>query len=408
MIQRELERRAQLIRLEVEIAREARLKVEKHASFIEEQQCLQQAQQETQLAKDRQYLEDLKIPELLQNIIEEEHLDGAHVLWLTAPYGARISLVWDITYAPPFHRDQVDYWDGTYLPQVDRLSGYEFKHIDIMGSFGQQRKLILLETTSTIIQRGSTAPSARTRTVLSEAFLPTRTSLEEDITSAYLDYPKGPFYKSYYRGWPFGEWVPEAEVIRDRIILEGPTPTEVWEEKRKLHEERKQQAKKFHEESGVGKLLYERGKTIQAEHHYDGNHEPWYIGSPHPGSKHSDNYWESISWGEYFIGKTHSGGGLGQAVHVQKTYGRKYIAIETHLDGTIIVHGSNVSSISEVRLGPLLLRKGVSGIQGFTTLPLEVWRNNQNVLKEALERAYNSPENYAYTRTSSLPGIGNA
>lgn len=132
--------------------------------------------------------------------------------------------------------------------------------------------------------------------------------------------------------------------------------------------------------------MYELWNAIRAEHHFDGNTYPWYIGSPHADSRHSDNYWQSISWGEHFVGETHSGGGLGEAVTVYKTYGRKYVATETRPDGTIVVHGNRVPSI----------------------LPVEVWRNNPHALEKALERAYNSPGNYTYTLTSFLPGMGNA
>lgn len=39
-------------------------------------------------------------------------------------------------------------------------------------------------------------------------------------------------------------------------------------------------------------------------------------------------------------------------------------------------------------------------------VPQSEWRANQQVLEDALEKAYKSPGIYTYTRSIHLPGIG--
>ncbi|MBI2405935.1 hypothetical protein HYV21_02685 [Candidatus Microgenomates bacterium] len=231
MIQREKERREQE-------AEAARLKAEE-AQRLEQEKMAREAQE------NRHLLEELKIPEYLQSIIDEQQLEGAHVLWRkpTVKYAfpnttslsesnfysartivrqyishiysqqflgkkemvvASVALVWKIHYSPGV--------EGSSRVAVDWPSfpaGYEFNQIEIVGN--NEEKLIIVP---------NPLESRVNPVILFESEYTNPDVLKRVISSSYLD----SHYHCFNEGWPFSEWVPEAEAVRDRIARGEETP----------------------------------------------------------------------------------------------------------------------------------------------------------------------------------------
>lgn len=81
------------------------------------------------------------------------------------------------------------------------------------------------------------------------------------------------------------------------------------------------------------------------------------------------------------------------------------LVAETCPDGTIVIHGEMRDPIPEIKPG--LFRRGhpaVEGINGTTTLPESIWRNNPGVLEEAIVKAYQAPISLGTIRRYVEPG----
>lgn len=146
MIQIERERRVQL-QAEKEALRLAKAAQEAAQKAVERQKI---AEELVDMAKeDRRFLEELKIPEYLQAIIDEEQLKGAYVLWRSihpinlgtdnpSVVGGGVSLVWNIGYTREMVK-RTRFADNGYSPSREEWvsgdrNGYGYKSIDVTGS----------------------------------------------------------------------------------------------------------------------------------------------------------------------------------------------------------------------------------------------------------------------------------
>lgn len=162
-----------------------------------------------------------------------------------------------------------------------------------------------------------------------------------------------------------------------------------------FREQLRKQAKAYYDESSVSDLFYRLSDVLHGEVCFE------------RGTMYSTPFCELVNlpvsredpdsiipkflrWDVADMGETMVGG--------CRRFIGKCIVIETCPDGTIIFHGNNTAPISELRLGPVVLRKANPGAQGFTKLPLTVWRNNLGILEDSLEKAYNHPRSYEHLR----------
>lgn len=134
-------------------------------------------------------------------------------------------------------------------------------------------------------------------------------------------------------------------------------------------EARKNQAKQFRDENGIGSLVIELKRLI------DGS--TFVQERDHIQPRDKDSVLDGFGWDESYGG---------QVASRTYKYSGKLIVAETYPDGTVQVHG---------------------GLFGSSKIPLVQWRNNKNVLESALEKAYYHPARYTrreYYRGSSIDG----
>ncbi len=181
--------------------------------------------------ENRQFLENLGIPSSLEDIIAEENLDGAYVLWSNhgcfisveqdrsggdlqsgdkvkvgsnisekSRFATGVSLVWNIRYAPGYPSSD---WGGAGSgysgSDPGRSAGYEFKFIEVIGC-AEKQFLIVSDRYYSYI--------------LLEDKLDSVQFIRQRLAVAYLTGP----LNSYSQTWPFDRWVPEAEAVRKKII----------------------------------------------------------------------------------------------------------------------------------------------------------------------------------------------
>lgn len=146
MIQEERERRARLQTeeetrvLDEEARRRTKFRTERER-LIQESMALD--------LKDRDFLNALHIPKYLQEIIDEEGLEGAYVLWRqidpsnlginnTGVVDCGVSLVWNIGFTHEMVQRHV-FADNGYSPvrsvwESGARNGYGFRSVDVSGS----------------------------------------------------------------------------------------------------------------------------------------------------------------------------------------------------------------------------------------------------------------------------------
>jgi len=140
MIQRERERREQL--LGQGLGQRTARRLAKATQREAEQQKRVVESDEMTVKDNIHFLKELKIPEYLQAIIDEEHLTGAYVMWskkeLTGPLLTRVSLVWDIEKimgASHTTGHEGNTMAGTIstLYSWTEMLGYKFRSVDVMA-----------------------------------------------------------------------------------------------------------------------------------------------------------------------------------------------------------------------------------------------------------------------------------
>lgn len=251
MIQRERERRQQL-QAEEEAQHLAKAAQEAAQAALEESERQKfLSEMEVVHKENRRFLEELKIPEYLQAIVDEEQLKGAYVLWHSFSISglkpcedcrACVSLVWNIGYTVRHHEvrhggsDNMRSGGRTWVSwESGERNGYGYKSIDVSASskanaisisgmrdeimppqdFEELRRSYRFQD-ERLIPDKIRYPDMRPRlvisgtsTVLSDSQL-SESEIRQVLASIYLD-TKESLASERGRGWPFDRGVPEQE-----------------------------------------------------------------------------------------------------------------------------------------------------------------------------------------------------
>lgn len=254
MIERERERRQQL-----QAEEEARISDEKARLRAEQERLIRENTAEAH--KDRKFLIALRIPEYLQEIIDEERLIGAYVLWRpiepsdirpddTEVIGGNVSLVWNIGYTESYRQvrsggsDNMRSGGGTRVSweSIGKRNGYAYKSIYVTGNsknnsieiHGSKDEPKPIPSYGEYMNRvGNFAPRVYLGGLGYEEYcrdhppgsaglwtIPTRiglsgaqldeTQIKRALSATYLD-TKGSSVKNRVVFWPFDRSVPEQE-----------------------------------------------------------------------------------------------------------------------------------------------------------------------------------------------------
>lgn len=243
MIQREREEREKL-RVEEETRRLDR------AAQDEAERLKIAKRREDMVKEDKHFLEGLKIPEYLQAIIDEEQLEGAHVLWeKVLPLNEQsssyltggVSLVWNIycTMRSEYmqHSDGFSGSRGSMVKIGSTRDGYTFRSINITGDsrnnslliIGRKDKYEAIPAYFDLLLRyrdrnsiplkywradgrtksGSLLTSDNVSIGLSRPQL-NQSEIRQALASIYLDTAESKFAERKL-GWPFNKTVPEQD-----------------------------------------------------------------------------------------------------------------------------------------------------------------------------------------------------
>lgn len=144
------------------------------------------------------------------------------------------------------------------------------------------------------------------------------------------------------------------------------------------HAQRKQQAEKFWEESGVGVVVAKLDEFIARFKRRGSREKPTSVGDLPVSQRDPDSVLDIALWDGVYTSGSSEVRVLVNATH----YSEKYIAVESCPDGTIVFHGN---------------------WRGSTTIRETEWRSEdkEQIFDRALEKAFKHPG--FYKRPFSLP-----